>query len=248
MVVPSYEKGEISEQGARFLDNMRIEGTIDEMLGQSMKFLMKNMRVQTIIDSATGERNDKTEYPVVALREAVLNALIHRDYSMHTEAMPIEVIMYKNRIEIHNPGGLYGRMTLDTLGKMQPDTRNPVLARALETLGITENRYSGIPTIQRELRTAGLREAVFADSRNEFVVTFYNEEGTEQKAVINRSQEALLEFCREERSRKEIADFLGISTIYYASQNYINPLLERGMLKMTKPDSPKSKNQKFYSV
>ncbi len=247
-VVPGYEKGEISEQGARFLDNMRIEGTIDEMLGQSMKFLMKNMRVQTIIDSITGERNDKTEYPVVALREAVLNALIHRDYSMHTEAMPIEIIMYKNRIEIHNPGGLYGRMTLDTLGKMQPDTRNPVLARALETLGITENRYSGIPTIQRELREAGLREAVFADSRNEFVVTFYNEEETEQKAVINRLQEALLEFCREERSRKEIADFLGISTIYYASQNYINPLLERGMLKMTKPDSPKSKNQKFYSV
>lgn len=248
MVVPGYEKGEISDQGARFLDNVRIEGTIDEMLGQSMKFLMKNMRVQTIIDSITGERNDKTEYPVVALREAVLNALIHRDYSMHTEAMPIEVIMYKNRIEIHNPGGLYGRMTLDTLGKMQPDTRNPVLARALETMGITENRYSGIPTIQRELREAGLREAVFADSRNEFVVTFYNEEEMEQKAVINRSQEALLEFCREERSRKEIADFLGISTIYYASQNYINPLLERGMLKMTKPDSPKSKNQKFYSV
>ncbi len=248
MVVPGYQKGEVTDKGARFLDNTRIEGTVDDMLGQTMKFLLKNMKVQTIVDAKTGERRDKTEYPVVALREAVLNAIIHRDYSIHTEAMPVEVIMYKDRIEIRNPGGLYGRMSLDTLGTMQPDTRNPVLARAMETLGMTENRYSGIPTMQRELREAGLREAVFADSRNEFMVTFYNAEA--ESGVIENEEEskALLEFCREPRSRKEIADFLGIATIYYVSQNYINPLLERGQLKMTKPETPKSKNQKFYSL
>lgn len=248
MVVPGYRKGDVTDEGARFLDNVRIEGTIDDMLGQTMKFLLKNMKVQTIIDARTGERRDKTEYPVVALREAVLNAMIHRDYSMHTEAMPIEVIMYKDRIEIRNPGGLYGRMSLDTLGTMQPDTRNPVLARAMETLGLTENRYSGIPTMQRELREAGLKEAVFADSRNEFMVTFYNTEAEPQNMEELRESKALLEFCREPRSRKEIADFLGISTIYYVSQNYINPLLECGQLKMTKPETPKSKNQKFYSL
>lgn len=246
MVVPGYEKGEVTKDGARFLDNDRIEGTIDDMLGQAMKFLIKNMKIQTIIDPKTGERRDKTEYPVVALREAILNAIIHRDYSMHTEAMPIEMILYKDRIEIRNPGGLYGRMSLDTLGKAQPDTRNPVLARAMETLGFTENRYSGIPTMQRELREAGLREAVFADSRNEFVVTFYNEEAKPSEVEENESRN-LLAFCREPRSRKEIADFLGISTIYYVTQNYINPLLETGKLKMTKPETPKSKNQKFYS-
>ena len=248
MVVPGYEKGEVTDAGARFLDNVRIEGTIDEMLGQTMKFLIKNMKVQTIVDTQTGRRKDKTEYPVVALREAVLNALIHRDYSMHTEEMPIEVILYKDRIEIRNPGGLYGRMSLDTLGKTQPDTRNPVLARAMETLGITENRYSGIPTIQRELREAGLKEAVFADSRNEFMVTFYNQDAKVQNVQDGEESRSLLEFCQEPRSRKEIADFLGITTIYYVSQNYIHPLLESGQLKMTKPESPKSKNQKFYSV
>lgn len=107
MVVPGYEKGVVTKDGARFLDNDRIEGTIDDMLGQAMKFLIKNMKIQTIIDPKTGERRDKTEYPVVALREAILNAIIHRDYSMHTEAMPIEMILYKDRIEIRNPGGLY---------------------------------------------------------------------------------------------------------------------------------------------
>ena len=208
MVVPGFEKGDVAEDGARFLDNERIEGTIDDMIGLAMKFLLKNMKVKTVVDSQTGMRKDKTEYPIVALREAVINALIHRDYSIHTEAMPIEIILYKNRIEIKNPGGLYGRMSLDTLGKVQPDTRNPVLARAMETLGLTENRYSGIPTMQRELREAGLGEAVFADSRNEFCVTFYNGETKREAGQNEKENRMLLEFCREPRSRKEIAEFL----------------------------------------
>lgn len=252
-VVPGYEKGEVAEDGSRFLDNVRIEGTLEEILEQSIKFLRSNMKVRTMIEPETGKRRDKTEYPIIALREAILNALIHRDYSMHTEAMPIEMTMYKDRLEICNPGGLYGRLSLDTLGKMQPDTRNPVLARALETLGITENRYSGIPTIQRELREAGLREAVFSDSRSEFKITFYNEQVSESKVseidmkVNLKDEEVILTFCKEPRSRREIADMLGISTIYYVTQNYINPLLETGKLKMTKPQTPKSKNQRFYS-
>ena len=73
-----------------------------------------------------------------------------------TEGMPIQLIMFEDRIEIHNPGGLYGRITIDQLGKIQPDTRNPVLASALETLGIIENRYSGIPTIRMEMEKYNL--------------------------------------------------------------------------------------------
>lgn len=245
-VVPGYEKGEVDKEGSRFTDNRRIEGTIPEILDGTMKFLQSNLKLRTIIDPETGRRADKYEYPLIALREAILNALIHRDYSIHTEAMPIEMILYKNRLEIRNPGGLYGRLTLDKLGMMQPDTRNPVLARALETLGITENRYSGIPTIQRELRNAGMQEAVFLNSRNEFVVTFYN--GSRKEVALTNStlEEKILGFCSIPRTRKEIAGFLGMSTIYYVSQNYINPLLEGGKLSMTIPAHPKSKNQRFF--
>ena len=76
-------------------------------------------------------------------------------------------------MEIRNPGGIYGRLRIDQLGKMQPDTRNPVLASALEVLGITENRYSGIPTIRREMEKYHLREPVFLDERGNFAVIFY---------------------------------------------------------------------------
>lgn len=253
MVVPGYEKGEAAEDGSRFIDNKRIEGTLLDLLEDTMKFVKKNMRVRTVIEKETGKRADKTEYPLVAVREAVLNSLVHRDYSIYTEAMPIEVIMYKDRLEIRNPGGLYGRLTLDKLGKVQPDTRNPVLARAMETLGITENRYSGIPTIQRELRNAGMREAVFSDSRNEFAVTFYNKEEQQElrnidMVILSEGEvQGIVEFCRTPKSRNEIARYLGIKTIYYMMAHYVNPLLETGQLKMIMPEKPRSKNQKYYS-
>ena len=82
---------------------------------------------------------------------------------MHTEAMPIQLLLFEDRMEIRNPGGIYGRIQVDQLGKVQPDTRNPVLAMALEVLDITENRYSGIPTIRREMERCGLPQPEFTE-------------------------------------------------------------------------------------
>lgn len=248
LMVMGYEKGETAADGSRFIDNKRIEGTLPEILEETMKFLSKNMKVKTIIDPNTGERADKTEYPIVALREAVLNAIIHRDYSMHTEAMPIEVVMYKDRVEVRNPGGLYGRLTIDKLGKVQPDTRNPVLARAMETLGKTENRYSGIPTMILEMRKAGMKEPVFENLRNEFAVTFYNSLNNEiDKNEQESVEKDILTFCKEPKTRMEIAEYLGLTTVAYAMQSYIKPLVDQGELLMTIPEHPRSKNQKYYS-
>ena len=58
--------------------------------------------------------------------------------------------MYRDRMEITNSGGLYGKITIDALGKVHPETRNAALANMLELLKVTENRYSGIPTMRKE--------------------------------------------------------------------------------------------------
>lgn len=246
MVVMGYEIGDTDLDGARFIDNKRIEGTIKEMLDGTMAFLQKNMRISTIVRPDTGMRDDRSEYPILALREAVLNALIHRDYSVHTETIPIEVIMFKDRLEVRNPGGLYGRLTVDQLGKIRPDTRNPILARVMETLGYTENRYSGIPTIQREMKMARMEEAHFENRRSEFVVTFYNRFG-DVTLGENKGNVTLVEFCKSPKTRQEIADFLGLTTINYVMKNFVNPLIDSGQLKMTNPEHPRSKIQKYYS-
>lgn len=66
---------------------------------------------------------------------------MHRDYSFHIEEMPIQLIMYTDRMEIINPGGLYGRLVFDQLGNVQPDTRNPVLVTAMETCKTDEVHF-----------------------------------------------------------------------------------------------------------
>ena len=151
IAVPNTEIGDTAVDGARFLDNKCIEGTVIQMLEGAIQLVKNNMRTKTIIDDITGKRIDKDDYPIKAVREILLNALVHRDYSIHTAGMPIQLAMYADRLEVTNSGGLYGRLTLSNLGKIQPDTRNPVLATALEVLKVTENRYSGIPTIRKEM-------------------------------------------------------------------------------------------------
>ncbi|MBR0537540.1 MAG: putative DNA binding domain-containing protein, partial [Clostridia bacterium] len=173
-VIPGKEIGEVSADGARFLDNKRIEGTLPDMLEQTLSFCRRNMKVKTVIDPETAKRRDQAEYPIEAIREAVLNALIHRDYSIYTEGTPIQINFFADRLEIHSPGGLYGRMTVEDLGFARPDLRNPALATMAEFLLKTENRYSGIPTIRREMAAAGLPAPVFQNRRNEFVVILYN--------------------------------------------------------------------------
>lgn len=242
-VIPGTSVGELGTAQERFSDNQRIEGTIAEMLTEAVNFVKRNIRTKTIIDPETALRKDMTDYPLTAIREVILNALVHRDYSIHTEGKPIQLQVYSDRIVVTNPGGLYGRLTIDQLGKVQPDTRNPVLATALEVMQITENRYSGIPTIRREMKEQGLPMPQFEDIRGNFVVTLFGE----RKAALKQTADtkSILSFCAVPRSREEIADFLGISTIPYAMTTYINPLIESDKIMLSNPAHPKSPKQKY---
>ena len=181
VVVPGVELGDTGQMGERFIDNKRIEGTIEEMLNGTMNFLRRNMKTSVIIDS-NGKRKDKSEYPLEALREAVANALIHRDYSTQTENAYIAVNMYEDRIEIISPGTLYGTNRLDKLGtSTSMEVRNPNVVRILEEKGsVIENRHSGIPTMKREMRKYGLPDPEFYEERDSFKVIFRNNSGQQK--------------------------------------------------------------------
>ena len=237
--LPGTEQGTVGSDGERFIDNKRITGAIPDMLEDAVEFVRINSRTKTIIDD-NGQRADKPEYPIKAVREAILNALVHRDYSVHTENVPIRIEMYRDRMEIINSGGLYGKITIDALGKVRPETRNAALANMLELLRITENRYSGIPTMRREFAAAGLPAPVFSVIHGEFKVIMKN-------GIFGDSLPAdasVTDFCAVPRTRAELVSFVGKSKNYVMSQ-VVNPLVESGKLKMTIPDKPKSPNQKY---
>ena len=122
---------------------------------------------------------------------------------------------------------------------------NSPLATALETLSITENRYSGIPTVRREMKEHGLPMPQFEDSRGSFKVTLYGEPEEDKKRII--SSEDILAFCSVYRTRKELADFLGIKSIPYAMKTYITPLVECGKIRLSNPAHPKSPEQKYIT-
>lgn len=250
VVVPGTQIGETGYDGERFIDNKRIEGTMPQMLEEALAFVRRNIKNKTIIDE-NGIRNDKSEYPTKAVRELVLNALIHRDYSIHTDSSPIRIMIFNDRLEIENPGGLYGRLTLDNLGKIGADTRNPYIAGALELLINTENRFSGIPTVLLEMKKAGMMQPKFENMRGAFKVTLFND--TPAKIVIasdtnDNLTDRILEYCSVPRSRKELAKQFNFDAPSYMINTYINPLLTDGKLKMTLPQTPKSKNQKYITV
>ena len=138
-----------------------------------------------------------------------------------------------------------GTVDFDTLGKIQPDTRNPVIATALEVMGVTENRYSGIPTIRREFKEYELPEPEFVNQRGEFTVIFRLQDSI-QTAKEDDKTAQLLNYCKTPRTRQELAKFLGLSSVTYAIKTYIQPLIDSGVIGLTekKRSSP---NQKYYT-
>ena len=256
VVVPGTELGETTDLGKRFLDNERIDGSMEEMLAQAVQFVDRNVRHATIIHTDTGKHEERPDYPLEAVREAVLNAIAHRDYSIYSENIPVQIRMFDDRLEIVNPGGVYGCSSLAELGHARLASRNPVLVRAMEVLGLTENRYSGIPTIRRRMAEYGLPAPEFSVVHDFFTITLrkhaLHDVGTEQTAsaqlVLDEKQQALLRFCRTPRTRKEICAYLHIATQSYVVKHYLEPLLQQGMLCRTLPHTPKSPRQQYYAV
>ena len=241
------EYGVEDQNGIRFLDNKRLDGTISEMLKLAISFVINNIKKATRINDS-GIREDVLEYPIKAIREIILNSLIHRDYSIHTENEPIRLTIFDDRIEISNPGGLYGRLSLDELGKVHSDIRNPFIASILEILEVTENRYSGIPTIYAEMKKAGLMEPKFESVRGTFKVTLYNSKKTD---IINDNFVSKIKaYCKTPRTKESLAKFFGYDEKHpaYFINSYVIPLIEQGILAYAIPSKPRSKNQKIYTV
>ncbi len=161
---------EEAPSGERFLDNRKFEGTVEEIIDNATDYVMASMRKGSLIRGVT--RQDIYEYPEVALREAIVNAVAHRDYSHFVRGSHIQVRMFADRLEVENPGGLYGRVTIDKLQEGQ-STRNRLLMHLMEDVHLVENRGSGIDAMQDAMQKRGLPAPVFEDKRTAFLVKFY---------------------------------------------------------------------------
>jgi len=152
------------------IDRDTFRGTVDELIEQSTAFIRRNMRTASILeDEKLPRRTDIPEYPLRAVREAITNACVHRDYSRWSREVTVR--MFDDRLEVSSPGGLVRGMTIEDLGTGKYAARNPTLAEAMREMRLIERFGTGIRMMRREMETLGSAPPIFVVDENSFSVT-----------------------------------------------------------------------------
>ncbi len=145
-----------------------IRDTLPEQIRRAEAFLVANMRRGARLKS--WEREERTEYPIEAVREAIVNAVAHRDYSIRGQE--IRVLFFSDRIEFYSPGRLPGHVTVDNIVD-ERFSRNEVIVQVLAEMGFIEKLGYGIDRMIRLMREHDLPPPVFLETADGFRVTLY---------------------------------------------------------------------------
>ena len=200
-------------------------------------------------------RKEQEKIDSRALKEAVINAIVHNDYSYGNS--PI-IELYSDRIEITSAGGLPQELSQEEFLEGVTAPRNKELIRVFKDVELIENIGSGVLRILDAYDKSCFKfmehflRVSFKYKENPFeyddtVKTESSKLGSKKSSKLAVSEKQILELCKAEKSLKEIVQYFGYSDVYKFKNNYINQLLEQGKLQMTIPDKPKSRNQKYIS-
>jgi len=284
------------------IDSAEYSGSLISLLNDSAHFIKRNQSKKWFKTAAS--RVDLYDYEERSYFEALVNALIHRDYLI--VGSEVHVDMFDDRMEIYSPGGMPDGTFIQNRDIMTVPSvrRNPVLADIFSQLGYMERQASGFGKILNGYKTAFNftpgNEPSFLSDTSQFVVIFPNlnygkfaslsdsedseisdangevlyvspaektqqvsektqqvnektqqvNEKTQQvsKPKIAMRMNALVEYCTEPKTLNEMISFLGLNDRNNFTRIYLNPLLKEGRLRMTDPDKPKSKRQKYVKV
>ncbi len=146
--------------GENFLDQKTIDGTLPQQLERLEELLRLHLKKSETIREFEPESH--YEMPLEILREAIVNALVHRDYSLSSS---IRVLMFDDRLEVHSPGKLPNSVTVQNIRAGIHVERNPILLSLIAKLGFMTRLGTGILRIFRLARDTGLPEPELPDGR-----------------------------------------------------------------------------------
>ncbi|MDO4611107.1 ATP-binding protein [Corynebacterium sp.] len=233
----------------RFIDNGRLVGPIPDLVDGGVQVVARNTRTGAVVDGSY--RHDLPDYSPIAIREALTNALMHRDYSPLARGTQVQLNIYADHLEITNPGGLYGTVTVDTLGTDGvSSSRNQVLSALLELTPsgdsgyVAENRGSGYAEILIQQEREMLPPPKPLDSLTSFLLRFNRRLPTEaEHGAVNAttsSEERILDYLGTHplATSKELSAAAGIGI--GGTRRILNDLRIRGIIERTEPArSPK---------
>jgi len=178
------------------IDDRMIEGTIIEQIEEAMDFIRKNINVRFVMTGKPA-REEVWDYPLEALREAVINAVCHRDYTVSSNT---EVRIYDEELIVWNPGGLPLGLTVEDLYKPHPSVlRNKGIGGIFYDMGLIEQWGSGIEKMREACVKAGIPEPKFEEHQG-FRVIFRKDVYTEeylQKLGLNERQIKAVTYVKE---------------------------------------------------
>jgi ATP-dependent DNA helicase RecG len=200
-------------------------------------------------------REDRLPVPPDALREVLLNAVMHRDYTPPGSYVAIAV--FDDRIEIRSIGGLPRGVTPESLsGSHQSVLRNPLIAEAFHRTGAVEIWGRGTNRVIEECERYDIEPPTFEEIGGAVFVTFRAQIGpgagtkpqVGTKSALSRHQVQVLEAARDPQPIASLMELCGRADRTKFRDQVVRPLLEAGLLEMTVPDKPRSSRQQYRTT
>ena len=165
---------------AVFVDRREYTGPLWEQIDEAFQFVLRNIHLGAAIVGIY--RQDVYEIPPDAIRELIINAMVHRSYLDHGT---IQIAVYDNRLEITSPGKLPMGQTMERMKEGYSKIRNEAIAHAFAYMNLIEHWGSGIPRIIDKVKAAGLREPEFIGGEVDLRINIYRGQVDTNNAMIN---------------------------------------------------------------
>ena len=231
-----------------FIDQKSIDVNVSLQAEQAYQFVLRHIS-QGSTDYTGVYRNDRWEYPIIAIREVIRNAVIHRDYSLRGK--DIKIALFDDKIEITSPGKLMPSIDYNDMKSGQSDIRNTALAPVFKKLGIIEQWGNGLKLIAEDLQDYPEIKLSWSEPGIAFRVVFIKTDyGVKQELQQELQQESLLSrvlnlVLKEDLSRRSISIELGQKRISGQLNQTIKKLFVLGLVELTIKEIPQSPQQKI---
>lgn len=195
----------IGIEGRDILRSEDITGSIPQQASECLKLLSAWMTRDYRLQGVT--LKGSLPIPAEALREAIINALLHRKYTIPGA---IKIALYDNRIEIFSPGDFPGLIDINNLGDGTTFLRNPILVRLAYQLKLIETRGTGIRLIYDSCKKAGIKKPTYHDDGDFVKVIFYFEPDAN---TYDNEDDSIIAYVRMNKlvTAQQIADYLSVS-------------------------------------
>lgn len=242
-----------NDNGGEILNERRFEGSLYKVLPLLENFIRDGIITKRPVPVSILREKDVLNYPYKALRELMMNALMHRDYQSN---MPTRIYQYDNHIEIMNPGGLYGQARPENFPHVN-DYRNSVVAEMMKTLNYVNMFNHGISEVQELLKENNSPEAEFnVNYVTAFSVVIRDEDVAYNTSTVHQlftnlstqDKSLIINLKEQQLSTSELQLFTNCSpqSKQLFIKQVITPNIENGIIAMTHPETPHHPRQKYY--